>query len=99
MIAQAIKLDRPMNYEVVKRKVKPRQKIKTRVLAKYFNVDTTTINRNIRQGNRYDLLYCILTKEDLTRRQKKTFVFNTSMSLEMKNAVWNRYLETTGIAS
>ena len=73
--------------------------IDTRKIADFFGMQRIDVNKHIAKGNRLDLVYSVLSNDDLTTKEKRTYLFhNTSLSLGMKNNLWERYCGDYGYA-
>lgn len=73
-------------------------RVKTSLLVDFFSMPLSVVNRHLRSGLRLDCLYIVLNRPDLTTKQKRDFVFNTSMSFSMKENIWNRFQGDYGFA-
>ena len=66
--------------------------IDTRKIADFFGMAHIDVYKHIKKGNRLDLVYSVLSNDDLTIKEKRTYLFhNTSLSLGMKNNLWERF--------
>ena len=64
----------------------------TNIIADFFSMQPIDVYKHIAIGNRLDLVYTVLNNDSLTTKQKRTYLFyNTSLSLGMKNKLWERY--------
>ena len=75
-----------------------KQQIKNSVLAEYFYMHKTQISRHLKSGLRLDYIYIVLNRPDLTTKEKRNYIFNTSMSFSMKENIWSRYQGDYGFA-
>jgi|LGVF01.2.fsa_nt_gb hypothetical protein len=71
--------------------MKVKKLVNTHTLADFFGMGTMDTNRHIKNGLRLDYIYIVLNREDLTIKQKRNYIKNTSMSLGMQENIWNRY--------
>ena len=70
--------------------------VSTNKIADFFGMSRTDVNKNIAKGNRLDLVYSVLSKDNLTLSQKKDYLRNTSLSEGMKNNLFERYMGDYG---
>lgn len=56
-----------------------------------LGVSMTTVHQGVRRGERYDLVYAVFKRPDLTDRQKKSYLFSVGLSDLAKTKIWNKY--------
>lgn len=57
------------------------------------------MNKHIAKGNRLDLVYSVLSNANLTTKEKRDYLYNnTSLSLGMKNNLFERYMGDYGFS-
>lgn len=62
-------------------------------IAAYLDMNPTNVSRYIKRGDRMDLVYAVLTRTDLTDKQKKNYIMGTSLSEYFKSKIWRVYQE------
>ena len=68
-------------------------------IADFFSMTNLDVYKHIKKGNRLDLVYKVLNNDNLTLKEKRAYLFyNTSLSLGMKNNLWERYTGDYGYA-
>ncbi len=68
-------------------------------IAKFFDMELQNIHKHIAKGFRLDLIYIVFNDDKLTTKQKRTYLYhNTSLSLGMKNSLFERYIGDYGYA-
>ena len=73
--------------------------IDTRIISDFFGMSRIDVNKHIAKGNRLDLVYSVLNNDSLSIKEKRTYLFhNTSLSLGMKNNLWERFTGDYGYA-
>ena len=61
-------------------------------IADFFGMDKIYIRRHIANGKRLDLVYLVLSNDDLTIKEKRDYLFyKTSLSSNMKINLWERF--------
>jgi len=65
--------------------------IKIDVLADFFGMEKVDIGKAFAKGYRLDYVYIVFNRDDLTIREKKTYLYKTSMSESFKNNIWQRF--------
>jgi len=60
-------------------------------LADFFGMEKVDIGKHFAKGNRLDYIYIVLNRDDLTTREKKTYLYKTSMSEAFKDNIWQRF--------
>lgn len=73
-------------------------KVKTSILVEYFQMPRSIVNRHLKSGLRLDYCYLVLNRIDLSTKEKRNYIFNTSMSFSMKENIWNRFQGDYGFA-
>ena len=69
-----------------------RSLIDTRLIADFFGMSRSDVNKHLAKNRRLDLIYKVFNNDNLTTKEKRTYLYhNTNMSLEMKNNLWERF--------
>jgi len=75
----------------MKQKTHEESRIDIDILIDFFSMHRTAIYRHIKRGLRLDYIYIVLNRPELTTKEKRDYIYKTSMSFGMKENIWSRY--------
>lgn len=70
--------------------------ISTRELADFFSMHNVDVYRCLRMGLRLDYVYIVFNRDDLTIKEKREWLYKTSMSKRKKDNIFERCMGDYG---
>ena len=71
--------------------------VDTKIIADFFGMPRIIVNRHIVTGKRLDFVYSVLNNDNVSLKDKRNYLFkNTSLSLNMKINLWERFIGDFG---
>ena len=75
----------------MKKRVNKKSLIRKTTLKDFFGMSSKDVSLYFSKGCYLDFIYIVLNRDDLTRAEKKKYIYSLSITEEIKDNLWQRF--------